>query len=367
MTSLQRSFYDRHYRPAFLTGNAIDLDGQHGYARVMLHELLETWDTDEDEAMAGMRLLIESYPETSLFTDARQCLADMHYLRGEWAEGLAQTRGLRQFTAFVNLGGMPHPRADPALVLSRGTPSITKSGLKNLDAALSDLQDELDAFHDEHGVSLVEQFWARLLAEEPVQELAVSIQEQIGTAYSVERIVELITFGRSLSPVTMTAFERYEASRRPIPTPSPWSNPYAFEGLWRTLFRRLFRDSENRARESAGLPRVGEGPVSEIRLLRELRNTFPDERLNHQVRPGWLTPQSLDIVFAGRDLAIEYQGAQHSRPVEFFGGQAAFEKQQERDFTKRWLCKKHGMNLIEVHPDYELSHLVTEIRMALNA
>lgn len=68
------------------------------------------------------------------------------------------------------------------------------------------------------------------------------------------------------------------------------------------------------------------------------------------MRPWRLAPQSLDIVFHGRDIAIEYQGAQHSRPVEFFGGQTAFEKQQEQDSTKRWLCKKHGMNLTKFIP-----------------
>ncbi|TWP32449.1 hypothetical protein [Leekyejoonella antrihumi] len=46
-----------------------------------------------------------------------------------------------------------------------------------------------------------------------------------------------------------------------------------------------------------------------------------DEVVNHQVRPPWLALQSLDIVFRGHSLAaVEYQGVQHSSPVDFFGG-----------------------------------------------
>jgi hypothetical protein len=118
---------------------------------------------------------------------------------------------------------------------------------------------------------------------------------------------------------------------------------------------------------SAGLPRIGEGLVSEVRLLNELREAFPDEVVNHQVRPTWLAPQSLDIVFADHGVGVEYQGAQHSRPVEFFGGEKAFEGQQMRDAIKRSLCEANGFHLIEVFPDYALSEVVREVRAALSA
>jgi hypothetical protein len=46
---------------------------------------------------------------------------------------------------------------------------------------------------------------------------------------------------------------------------------------------------------------------------------------------------------------------------------AAFEKQQERDAKKRALCQQNGMTLIEVHPDYVLAHVVTQVFEALSA
>lgn len=45
---------------------------------------------------------------------------------------------------------------------------------------------------------------------------------------------------------------------------------------------------------------------------------------------------------------IECQGAQHYRPVEWFGGQAKFEIQQEHDKRKREYAEKIGVPLIEV-------------------
>jgi len=45
---------------------------------------------------------------------------------------------------------------------------------------------------------------------------------------------------------------------------------------------------------------------------------------------------------------IEYQGIQHYHPVEYFGGEKAFKKQQKNDNKKRKYCKTNNISLIEV-------------------
>lgn len=45
---------------------------------------------------------------------------------------------------------------------------------------------------------------------------------------------------------------------------------------------------------------------------------------------------------------IEYQGEQHYRARDFFGGEEGFKYQQERDSIKREYCSKNGIPLIEV-------------------
>lgn len=365
MNRLQRSFFSKHYRPRFLAGDAIDVDGQFGYPVVMLHELLAEWNVDPKTAMEGAARIIDAYPNSVVRSKARQCLADMHYLREEWADALTLTYGFRRLVAFVGLSDVLPPRADAWEVMRWGSSNITKAGWQKLDAALDDLQGTLDSFHDEHGISIIGHFWRRLHANETTEAIAQSLYDLIGSDYSVDQIVHLIEHGRTVGSYPLVAFEGFAGYERPIPATWNRSNPYAFEGLMRALCRPLFRESENRAREAAGLPRVGEGLVSEIRLLYQLRAAFPDERIDHQARPSWLAPQSLDMVLRGRNVAIEYQGAQHSRPVEFFGGMKAFERQQQRDATKRWLCAEHGMTLLEVHPDYLLDDIIGAVRRAL--
>ena len=50
----------------------------------------------------------------------------------------------------------------------------------------------------------------------------------------------------------------------------------------------------------------------------------------------------------GKVYIIEYNGMQHYKPVQFFGGEEAFRKQQKRDEALRQFCNKHNITLIEI-------------------
>lgn len=54
---------------------------------------------------------------------------------------------------------------------------------------------------------------------------------------------------------------------------------------------------------------------------------------------------------------IEVQGKQHYKPVEFWGGEEGFKKQQERDKKKRKYCKENNIPLYEIDYDKELLNL----------
>ena len=41
-------------------------------------------------------------------------------------------------------------------------------------------------------------------------------------------------------------------------------------------------------------------------------------------RPNWLGRQHFDVGFQEENIAVEYQGAQHDKPVDYFGGEKAF-------------------------------------------
>lgn len=59
-----------------------------------------------------------------------------------------------------------------------------------------------------------------------------------------------------------------------------------------------------------------------------------------------INPMHLDFYIPSINTAIECQGEQHFRPIDYFGGDEAFKKQVERDRLKYDLCKEHGVNII---------------------
>lgn len=129
--------------------------------------------------------------------------------------------------------------------------------------------------------------------------------------------------------------------------------------------QEILRECENTFREESGIPKIGEGWVNETLLYYKLREAFPKEKIIHHGIPIWLGKQHLDIFFEDRNVAIEYQGEQHSKPVGYFGGIKSFQDQQQRYLKKHNLCEKNGCKLIYVYPDYNFNELIETIEQYL--
>lgn len=84
---------------------------------------------------------------------------------------------------------------------------------------------------------------------------------------------------------------------------------------------------------------------SEAQLFALVSSVYPDAI--YQYHTDWLRMQSLDIFIPSLSVGIEYQGIQHYRAVNLFGGEDNFRHQQENDEKKRNLCKQNGITLIE--------------------
>lgn len=84
---------------------------------------------------------------------------------------------------------------------------------------------------------------------------------------------------------------------------------------------------------------------SELSLFVLIKKIFPNALL--QYRPLWLAPQSLDIYIPSLNIGIEYQGIQHYKSRDFFGGEEAFLHRKELDLRKKRLCKTNELKLIE--------------------
>jgi hypothetical protein len=113
-----------------------------------------------------------------------------------------------------------------------------------------------------------------------------------------------------------------------------------------------------------GVPKVGEGWVSETNLFYQIKESMPTSEIVHHARPAWLGKQHLDIFMPSLGVAIEFQGAQHDQPIAYFGGLPAFKATQRRDKLKAKRCQQNGVRLFYVRPDYCLDDVLHEIRFA---
>lgn len=69
----------------------------------------------------------------------------------------------------------------------------------------------------------------------------------------------------------------------------------------------------------------------------------------------------LDFYLPEYNVAIEYQGEQHFRPIIKFGGQQDFELRKKRDEIKNKLCKKHEIPIIYLRKNINETDLLKQI------
>lgn len=85
--------------------------------------------------------------------------------------------------------------------------------------------------------------------------------------------------------------------------------------------------------------------INEYRLYSISRKYYKDAM--YQYRTNWLGQQSLDIFIPCLNIGIEYQGIQHHKQVDFFGGEEEFIIRRKNDIKKRELCFENGVSLLE--------------------
>ena len=69
-------------------------------------------------------------------------------------------------------------------------------------------------------------------------------------------------------------------------------------------------------------------------------------KFEYQKKFKWLNRQSLDFYLPEYNIAIECQGEQHFKAIDYFGGNNRFQKQLKLDKKKKELCIKNNINLL---------------------
>ena len=126
-------------------------------------------------------------------------------------------------------------------------------------------------------------------------------------------------------------------------------------------YLKSFAEPENEIRTRLGLPKIGEGWISETKLYYLVK-----ERLNEYIviqhgKPKWLGKQHLDIYIPELNIGVEYQGKQHDLAIDFFGGEDSLASNKERDRRKKIFCDENNCQLFYVYPEDDFSEFLEKL------
>jgi hypothetical protein len=87
---------------------------------------------------------------------------------------------------------------------------------------------------------------------------------------------------------------------------------------------------------------------NESKLEHEIEQMLLKQKINfeRQKRFDWLGKQSLDFYLPQYNIAIECQGSQHFKPIDFFNGVEGYITLLKNDKKKYMLTKKHNVKLL---------------------
>ena len=99
-----------------------------------------------------------------------------------------------------------------------------------------------------------------------------------------------------------------------------------------------------------GCPKCG-ASKSTSKMELKIKSFLEDNNIKYipQHSFDWLkyeNPLKLDFYLPEYNIAIECQGGQHFRPIDFFGGEQGYELIVKRDIAKLNLCKEHNINIL---------------------
>lgn len=373
----QAEFYEAKFKPAFLRNERVEIGESLSYGYVLMGELAAEFGYEDLARLRAVFLrMAHFYPGTSLESFTTGCAADTYFMEGDHQAGfdLLAAKGWVPLETYI---GVSEELVDSRITGLMAWDWTTNDRLRpygdmHKDQVLVELERLLDEEHGRRSCSIVSDLWRALAIERTPDEPAPQwVVELVGDRLSADQIGSYLHFMHLYGGRGRESFRGLIAPASPqIQWPSADADglatysTYGFHLIVREYLHGLFRAAENAVRANAGIAQIGEGWVSEVALFHQLRNAFPETRVIHQGRPRWLGQQSLDVYIPEWGIGVEYQGEQHHRPVDIFGGEAAFAAQQERDARKRLLCSENDLTLIEVLPDYEIDEVLTQVRLA---
>ena len=336
----QRKFYIE-FKNQFLNGRYIDIEGNDYYAYYLQNDLKENYFDEVDVVLNLFENLKVHYPKTKKYTNhiitsklesidnyskAWELISSRSSLIIETVMDYEKKIGenLVNGSIIEKLGGYNH---------------LTDFGQRNIKKIIPFVDEVLKSNLKIKNKSFFDQFFKN---NEPISKRASFYKKYY------------------LSNAEYNHYRRIDETQEKLNYIR--AIPHIVEKAIYSQCKQILKIAEDLYRKSIGMPKVGEGWISETELFYKIADYFNDIIVLNHASPKWLGRQHLDVFIPKYKIGIEYQGAQHYQPIDFFGGQIAFEKTVERDVRKKQLCDKNGCKLIYVNPGYQISEILNEIK-----
>lgn len=325
MNDEAKAFY-QHWRDRWARGDAIEVQGNISYLFVYVYHVL-TWHEEGSHSrmIAELKRIQRMYGHEEKIQDYLGLwIADTYAVTGQLEKALEEIkrtswyRGMNTYYTLKKHLKLPLEGED---LLPFTSAELTFYGRANMDRVAGALSRIFRDYEEEKGVSLLEE----LLTPPPGQKPPSGFPVYRSSPQSHDLDLALCEFD-------------WQPAREIV---SP----------------EMVREAENIVRVEDGVPRIGEGWVSEAVLKHIVAQALEPlgYEVRHRVRPEWLGGLELDIYVPDLSLALEYMGEQHYFPVERFGGEEGLRLVKDRDRRKAEICKKRGVALLLFRYDEPLT------------
>lgn len=364
----QQQFY-KAYKQHFKNGEFIDLVGNDNYSFILFYDLFNENSRPENmsELQEHFNNLQKYYPKTKNYTQAQ--LIELKEKHGDYKSAwlLRYEYGYIGIQTIIDYEQkLQRSLFDAELIIRLvGYGHLTEFGQDNLDKIKPFADKHLATYEKEKGKKFFELFMNK---GKPYVAPIESHKTVRRNFMDYIRKTKSETVKSDYDPEYYKQFylsqEEYKHYKNIDDSQAHLNNPGITHVVEKAIFnqcRLILKEAEDLYRESVGLPKIGEGWISETELFYKIADTFLDYEVVQHGSPNWLGRQHLDIYIPELNIGVEYQGAQHYEAIDFFGGQEALEKTIERDKAKRKKCKENNCQLIIVDEGYNFETVKKQI------
>ena len=372
----QQSFY-KYYKDLFLRGKYIDLEGNNNYAFILLYDLLSDYDRHKDinKLENQYKFLGKYYPKTNKYTNF--LLAELFEEEKDYERAWQQINHqefIEISTVYEYERKLKRSLLDVNLVIKlAGYSHLTDYGQRNIENIKPFVSKSLREYEKDKGCKFFRLFFdGRRYYKSPIS----SDREHKSNIFSglFSRGKSSTTEKSSYDPYYYKQFYPSEAEFHQnlmlegnlLDRVQLDEIPYIVEKAIQNQLKIIIKNAEDLYRESIGMPKIGEGWISETELYYKIVNQYPQYEVIQHGSPNWLGSQHLDIYIPEINVGIEYQGLQHFEAIEYFGGEDGLEKIMELDVKKRRKCEKNDCVIIYVEKGYDFEDVKQQIQDRIN-